>query len=552
MTSTSRTFFRQAGRAAARRCPRRGAAAAACAALLVTVSGAVWAAGEGEAGAAGGAVEIVPIKVFVPGPLRMDPEADPSIMEMERRLNIDLQIEGGPWDQVWSKLNLMVASGDPLDIMHVSNQGQNAWQQWAQEGLVVNLDEHVTPEEHPYSYKVMNADTFKPLAIDGAHYYVPGTHHGGDWQFRIRRDWLDNLGMEMPTTPDELYAVLKAFSEGDPDGNGKDDTTGFVANGDRNGWGLGPIFMAYNASGGIKDLELQDDGTVISLATHDGTLEAIKFANRLYREGAMNTDFINHATNEEASNQWIYSNRGGAFWAPGAYVFPDRVARIGVAEAQFSSPNPPVIAPGYKLNGGGVAWWLLLGISADSKYIDKSLETIEFANSRAGRELFVAGVEGRHWSNMVDGLYDLDFEAWKQDYDVDLVNKSWPRWWGFFTTTHGYIPVAEHATFEEAMANVEIWANRADYELGGTFRHAVSESKTLFRPNPMDQVTLGEVEDIRVNLDENVRAPLFAKMLIADTEAEIDALWAEYQQALQDNRYAEFLQAYQDYADANL
>ena len=59
-------------------------------------------------------------------------------------------------------------------------------------------------------------------------------------------------------------------------------------------------------------------------------------------------------------------------------------------------------------------------------------------------------------------------------------------------------------------------------------------------------------EDICVNLDENVRAPLFAKMLIADSEAEIDALWQEYLQGLQDNRFDEFLQAYQDYADANL
>ena len=46
----------------------------------------------------------------------------------------------------------------------------------------------------------------------------------------------------------------------------------------------------------------------------------------------------------------------------------------------------------------------------------------------------------------------------------------------------------------------------------------------------MDLVTLPDVEDIRVNLDENVRAVLFAKMLIADSEAEVDELWAEYLQ----------------------
>ena len=45
----------------------------------------------------------------------------------------------------------------------------------------------------------------------------------------IRKDWLDNLGLEPPTTLDELLAVAKAFTEQDPDGNGQDDTYGIGA-----------------------------------------------------------------------------------------------------------------------------------------------------------------------------------------------------------------------------------------------------------------------------------------------------------------------------------
>ena len=36
----------------------------------------------------------------------------------------------------------------------------------------------------------------------------------------INQTWLDNLGLEMPTTPEELYTVLKAFKEQDANGNG--------------------------------------------------------------------------------------------------------------------------------------------------------------------------------------------------------------------------------------------------------------------------------------------------------------------------------------------
>lgn len=42
----------------------------------------------------------------------------------------------------------------------------------------------------------------------------------------IRRDWLDNLGLSMPETPEELLEICRAFTEDDPDGNGKDDTWG--------------------------------------------------------------------------------------------------------------------------------------------------------------------------------------------------------------------------------------------------------------------------------------------------------------------------------------
>jgi putative aldouronate transport system substrate-binding protein len=45
----------------------------------------------------------------------------------------------------------------------------------------------------------------------------------------IRKDWLNKLGLKVPTTIDEVYAVAKAFTTKDPDGNGKDDTYGFGA-----------------------------------------------------------------------------------------------------------------------------------------------------------------------------------------------------------------------------------------------------------------------------------------------------------------------------------
>ena len=198
-----------------------------------------------------------------------------------------------------------------------------------------------------------------------------------------------------------------------------------------------------------------------------------------------------------------------------------------------------------------MAWWLLLAISESSDYIEKAVETIEYANGREGGELFVMGIEGRHWSNYEDGLDDLDLETWDQDYDISSVGKSWPRWWGWFTTTHGYIPAAEYNTFEEAMANVELWANRTDNAAGGTFRQSVGESRSTVPPNVFDVVQIAEVQDLVVKLNE-IWAPTFSKTMIAEDPAEIDGLWAEFVDELYANEFQEFVDIYQNCYDTHL
>jgi putative aldouronate transport system substrate-binding protein len=65
----------------------------------------------------------------------------------------------------------------------------------------------------------------------------------------IRKDWLDKLNLEVPTTPEELLAVAQAFTEQDPDGNGKKDTYGI--GGFINQEGLGNRFDFITGAWGL-------------------------------------------------------------------------------------------------------------------------------------------------------------------------------------------------------------------------------------------------------------------------------------------------------------
>ncbi len=60
-----------------------------------------------------------------------------------------------------------------------------------------------------------------------------------------RKDWADNLGIETPKTIDEFYEMLRAFTEDDPDGNGKNDTIGLTDRGN-----LGTFVTVFSWMGG--------------------------------------------------------------------------------------------------------------------------------------------------------------------------------------------------------------------------------------------------------------------------------------------------------------
>lgn len=68
-----------------------------------------------------------------------------------------------------------------------------------------------------------------PVTRDGQIYGLPNMFAMDEGTVMwVREDWLNALGLEAPTTIDEMTEVLRAFTEDDPDGNGKDDTLGLA------------------------------------------------------------------------------------------------------------------------------------------------------------------------------------------------------------------------------------------------------------------------------------------------------------------------------------
>lgn len=496
--------------------------------------------------------EPVPIRIFRPANI-VNPEIDPIMQEIQKRTNTKVEIVTAPWDQCWNKLNLIMSSGENIDIIN-ADQASSPWQKWAQEGLMYDLDQYVTKEKYPYIYSVINSQIFKPVKVNGKSYFIAGTHHGQDWGLFIREDWLEKVGLKMPTTMEELYDVMIAFRDKDPDGNNKADTIAYQATmTDVDNFGdFDPIFHGFGGSQGgfFKDLVVRD-GKVTGLDTTENTREALKFINKMYREGLVNKDFPQLKDVVNANAKYLYANKAGIIWTSRAREFEEGIRKTDPnAKLTFVEP---VSAKGYQFIGTqGTAWWLVVGVPKVSKNPEKALEFIEFCNSLEGRKLLVAGIEGRHYTELKDGVYKQDKAAWEKDFDVKANGYDYPLWWGFFTTVHGYIPAEKYNTFEEAMDNVEVWVSEEDSQQKFNWRTMVEYGAKYNDPNPLHSIILPETVDTYNKIQKNVKAVYFMKIITAKNEAEIDKLWDEYISEWKKAGGEDFIKAYQEYYEKNI
>lgn len=179
-------------------------------------------------------------------------------------VNVDWTVICGSGDEINAQYLSMMASGNYPDIIqwqHNNDYTGGVAQMYA-DGICIRLNEVI--DQYMPNYKALleaNPHVAKTLMDDEGNYlyFTVINPLNSDlekvavtwWGLMMRQDWLDNVGMEAPTTIDEWYEVLTAFKEGDPNGNGELDEIPFDAGsaghllfmpafGIQNGWYVDP------------------------------------------------------------------------------------------------------------------------------------------------------------------------------------------------------------------------------------------------------------------------------------------------------------------------
>lgn len=156
------------------------------------------------------------------------PPADWEVLSiLKEKFNINLQLTALPssandQDQ---KINAAAAANALPDLFMVERP---TWLRLVEQGLLADVDDMYA--QMPNRTTHYNADSKLFTTIDGKSYGLasPSSMVRNEGVL-IRKDWLDKLGLKVPTTLDEFMNVMKAFTFNDPDGNGKNDTWGYGA-----------------------------------------------------------------------------------------------------------------------------------------------------------------------------------------------------------------------------------------------------------------------------------------------------------------------------------
>lgn len=374
-----------------------------CAALLTAFAVALAGCGAGgDAPEADGKKMNISVFAWNIEGMGTDPEA-PVYQALSEKFHVDFTPITATQSQWKEKLNLLFSSNDLPDLFMSPGFETVQFEKWAQEGFLLPMSDYAGQYKN-ISAVLQQYDNLTKNMFDGKQYGLPVKNGEGNEEgticnhtLWIRKDWLNALGLQAPTTTEELYAVAKAFATQDPDGNGVQDTYGYSSNGT---WWLYPVMNMFDASYynfAMKDGKYQPE------CLSDNMKAAVAYLHTMFQEGILDPDFVVN-TEDQIFEKFITGKVGMFYNGVGKTynkiydkfksAYPDKDPKDMFTFCEvIEGPG------GVRRIDGKDAYYCITCInnSISEKKRDKILEILEYLLSEEGRTLTHYGIENEHY-----------------------------------------------------------------------------------------------------------------------------------------------------------
>ncbi|MGZ9586396.1 extracellular solute-binding protein [Paenibacillus marinisediminis] len=316
-----------------------------------------------------------------------DPNTEFPGKYISEKTGYQVKYEMLPAENPDEKLNLLVANKEKIDIMKL-NAAQ--FYSLATAGALEPIDDLLAAHGN-YINQAIKPESWGSATIDGKKYGIPETGAGvsiGE-ELVVRQDWMDELGLQIPTNTDELYNVLKTIKEKKnviPLTGGKESLYGDIA----------------TTFGVLTDWK-EVDGKLVHKAELPEMREFLAYMNKLYSEGLLDSEMpINTAAKAieklTSGNAAMYKL---AWWSSASTIaalnknFPDnKVTIIPYLKNKEGKATVGAVA--------NTSWFIAIPKASKNKE-----EAMKFLNAKLEPETFkgiAIGQEGVH-HEVKDGKY---------------------------------------------------------------------------------------------------------------------------------------------------
>jgi putative aldouronate transport system substrate-binding protein len=270
----------------------------------------------------------------------------------------------------------------------------------------------------------IGADSLKKGMVDGKVYAIakkPQIPYNNIW---IRKDWLDKLKLQPPTTLDELMQVATAFTEKDPDGNGKNDTYGLTG---KKLSTFEPVLGAYGV--GTPGSFYLKNGKLTSSFSDPNMKDALDYIKKMIDSGVVDPDILANTGNQDEKK--AYQGKVGMIWTD----FPKLTFENNVKEfkavnpnaewIQISPPKGPVgqFGGSYDIGNSPGMHGISKSVEKDPAKLNKIIEMLNYIASDEGATLVAHGEEGRHWNREGGKIVRTELRAKEHRWMYQLLGR---------------------------------------------------------------------------------------------------------------------------------
>lgn len=301
------------------------------------------------------------------------------VKELEKNLGVKVEMikPSSDYDNV---LLTSLSSGEKFDLVYATTPKMNLF---VEQEALVDLTPYIEESSILSDRDVVPQREWDLIKTEGGKIYgVPNKFEGGTMP-TLRRDWLDEFGMEIPMTLDAWYDYFKKANEV------------------KGAYGLSTVglydIQGFMSAKGVKAGYVMVDGKrTIPYATEDAASIYEWFA-KLYKEGLLDPNFVANGSGD--MRKLFLSDNAAActYWDMWVGLY-NNIRLLDDPNTTFMAEGVPGV-PGEDgkiiLRRGDSSLWL---VPANAENVDLAVKFLEFWHSEPGYLLGTLGIEGHDYT----------------------------------------------------------------------------------------------------------------------------------------------------------